>query len=161
MRGLQKNKQNIYYSLLSGIREVYETDKHENIVMDEIDGEHYPHHGLYPGEHLYPAIGHIPRSIGERSVYEAPVPLSVNISAARGSADVAVFGTDLDYSKTICTTIMDLPITETSIVWYETEPVIRQDGTADEASADYSVVAIARSLTNVIYALRKRAEDAK
>ena len=159
MRSLNKNVQGLYYSLLLGTAEFYDLDENGNVIMDEVDGEHYPRRGLYPGEYVYPAIGHIPRIRGERDVYAAPVPFSINISAAKGTSEADVFGTDLDYSKTISTTDMTLPITETSIIWYESSPVIREDGTVDEASADYSVVAIAKSLNNAMYALKKRAKD--
>ena len=50
---------------------------------------------------------------------------------------------------------MALPITETSLIWIETEPVINA-GVVDESSADYSVVAVARSLNSVVYALKNR-----
>ena len=35
----------------------------------------------------------------------------------------------------------DLPITETSLIWYGMEPVLLEDGSADPSSADYKVAA--------------------
>ena len=35
----------------------------------------------------------------------------------------------------------DLPITETSLIWYETEPILLEDGLANPNSADYKVAA--------------------
>ena len=35
-----------------------------------------------------------------------------------------------------------LPITETSLIWYETKPVLLEDGSADPNSADYKVAAM-------------------
>ena len=35
-----------------------------------------------------------------------------------------------------------MPITETSLIWYETKPVLLEDGSADPSSADYKVAAM-------------------
>lgn len=140
MRSLKKNMQKLYYSLYSDQITEYETDGAGNIVYDEIDGEQ------------------IPRIKAERAGYNNPVLFNANISAAKGTSDAEVFGVALDYTKTISTTDMTLPISETSLIWFETEPVYRQDDAVDESSADYSVVAVARSLNNVVYALKKRAK---
>jgi soluble P-type ATPase len=48
-----------------------------------------------------------------------------------------------------------LPISETSKIWKESEPVIKADGIVDIDSADYSVVAIGKSLNSVLYAIKK------
>ena len=65
----------------------------------------------------------------------------------------------LDYTKTISTCDMTLPISETSVIWFESEVKYNTDGTVDSSSADYSVVAIARSLNNVVYAIKKLAKE--
>lgn len=87
--------------------------------------------------------------------YSAPVSFYANISPAKGSSQEEVFGKNLDYSRTIVTCDMTLPIDEFSRIWIETNPVIKSDGTADGDSADYSVVQIARGLSSVAYALKK------
>ena len=91
----------------------------------------------------------------EETVYSKPLPFYENISPAKGSSQEEVFGKNLDYSRTVVTCNMTLPIDEFSRIWIETKPVIKPDGTADGDSADYSVVAIARSLNSVAYALKK------
>lgn len=140
MRDLRKNNQKLWYAIYDNQVTIYETDISGNIVYDVIDGKE------------------IPRIKAERAGYNNPVPFYANISAAKGTSDAEVFGVALDYTKTISTTDMTLPISETSLIWFETESVYRQDGTVDESSADYSVVAVARSLNNVVYALKKRAK---
>ncbi|MBR1852659.1 MAG: hypothetical protein IJ794_05875 [Lachnospiraceae bacterium] len=140
MRSLKKNQQKLWFATHSNQITIYETDGAGNIIYDNIDGEQ------------------IPRIKAERAGYNNPVPFYANISAAKGTSDAEVFGVALDYTKTVSTTDMTLSISETSIIWFETEPVYRQDGTVDEASAGYSVVAVARSLNNVVYALKKRAK---
>lgn len=140
MRSLWKNMQKLYYSLYFEQITIYEKDSDGNIIYDEIDGELYP------------------RIIAERAGYGEPKEFYANISAAKGSSDSEVFGVSLDYTKTISTTDMTLPISETSLIWYETTPIIKDDGTVDESSADYAIVAVAKSLNNVVYAIKKRAK---
>lgn len=140
MRSLKKNQQKLWYSTYADQITIYERDENGETVYDEIDGEKYP------------------RIIAEKAGYNNPVSFYANISAAKGSSDSKVFGVSLDYTKTITTTDMSLPISETSLIWFETEPVIKDDGTVDESSADYAVVAVARSLNNVVYAIKKRAK---
>ena len=139
MRSLRKNQQKLWYATYNSQIVIYETDKSGNIIYDEIDGQQ------------------IPRIRAERAGYNNPVPFYANISAAKGTSDAEVFGVALDYTKTISTADMTLPISETSLIWFETMPIIK-NGVVDEASADYSVVAVARSLNNSVYALKKRAK---
>lgn len=140
MRSLRKNQQKMYYSTYAGQITIYQRDESGNIIYDEVDGELFP------------------RELATKAGYSNPVSFYANISAAKGSSDSEVFGVSLDYTKTIATADMTLLISETSLIWYETEPVIKADGTVDEATADYAVVAVARSLNNVVYAIKKRAK---
>lgn len=87
--------------------------------------------------------------------YTAPVSFYANISPAKGSSQEEVFGKNLDYSRIVVTCDMSLPIDEFSMVWIETKPVLKSDGTADGDSADYFVVQVARGLNSVAYALKK------
>lgn len=138
MRSLKKNQQKLWYSTYADQITIYERDSDGNIIYDEIDGERFP------------------KIIAERAGYNNPVSFYENISAAKGASDSEVFGVSLDYTKTISTSDMTLPISETSLIWFETEPKYNADGTVDSSSADYSVAAIARSLNNVVYAIKKR-----
>lgn len=141
MRDCKKNQQELYYATYSDQITEYYRDSDGNIIYDEIDGEL------------------IPRIKCERAGYNNPVPFCANISAGKGTSQEEVFGVSLDYTKTISTTDMSLPLDEKSLVWFETEPIYNADGTVNEASADYSVVGIAKSLNNVVYALKKRAKE--
>ena len=137
MRSLRKNMQKVYYSLYSGQITVYERDEVGEIVYDEIDGELYP------------------RIITEIAGYSKPVFFDANASAGKGSAQEDVFGKDIDFSRTISTTDLTLPIDELSIVWIESEPVYSDDGSVDPDSADYKVAAKpARSLNQLMIALK-------
>lgn len=141
MRSLKKNKQNLWYSTYADQITEYYLDSDGNIIYDEIDGEQ------------------IPRIKCERAGYNNPVSFNANISAGKGTAQEEVFGVSLDYTKAISTSDMNLPISETSLIWFETEPTYNADGTVNEVSADYSVVGIAKSLNNLVYALKKRAKE--
>lgn len=89
--------------------------------------------------------------------YSAPVSFSANISAGKGSSQEEVFGKELEFSRTISTTDMTCPINEHSLIWIETEPVLKPDGTADPDSADYMVVTKpARSLNSIMVAIKWR-----
>lgn len=87
-------------------------------------------------------------------LYEKPVPFRGNISPARGNADEDAFGTNLDYSKTISTARMDLPIDEHTLIW-EGDPKAADDGTTVFDNAQYRVVAVARGIYHVKYAIQK------
>lgn len=141
MRSLKKNQQKLWYSTCADQITEYYRDSDGNIIYDEIDGEQ------------------IPRIKCERAGYNNPVSFYANISAAKGTSDSEVFGVSLDYTKTISTCDMALPISETSLIWFETEPTYNADGMVDSSSADYAVVAIARSLNNVVYAIKKLAKE--
>lgn len=142
MRSLKKNKQNLWYSTYADQITIYQRDENGNIKYFD-DGE-----------------GNlIPIEIETKAGYNNPVSFYANISAAKGTSDSEVFGVSLDYTKTISTCDMTLPISETSLIWYETEPRYNADGTVDSSSADYAVAAIARSLNNVVYAIKKLAKE--
>lgn len=138
---MKKNKRRIYFATYSEQITIYKKDDDGNIVYEDIDGE------------LIPVI------IAEKAGYSEPKEFYANISSGKGTSQEEVFGVSLDYTKTISTSDMSLPLDERSLVWFETEPIYNSDGTVNEASADYSVVGIAKSLNNVVYALKKRAKD--
>lgn len=74
--------------------------------------------------------------------YSAPVEFRAGLSAGNSDADDSPFGKDISYDRIISTVKKDLPITETSLIWYETKPVLLEDGSADPRSADYKVAAM-------------------
>lgn len=141
MRSLKKNMQKLYYSLYSEQIVIYERDSDGNIIYDEIDG------GLYP------------RIIAERAGYGEPKEFYANISMSSGEANQAEYGFDIgSYEAVLVTTDKTLPLNELSLIWHTTEPVVGADGVVDEATADYSVIAVKPSLNSVKYLLKKRAK---
>lgn len=92
--------------------------------------------------------------------YSAPVMFEASLSSGKGSAQKEVFGADVDFTRSISTTNLGLPITETSLVWYETEPELLPDGSANPDSADYEVAAPpADGLNVLVIALKSRAKN--
>lgn len=73
--------------------------------------------------------------------YSAPVEFKASMTAGKSDSDASPFGKDISYDRIISTVNKDLPITETSLIWYGTEPVLLEDGSADPSSADYKVAA--------------------
>lgn len=85
--------------------------------------------------------------------YSEPVAVNANISAARGTADLDAFGIGANYSKTIVTDDITLPIYKSTILWVDNEP--DEYGEAGEIKHDYVVVAVARSLNSLTIAIKE------
>ena len=92
---------------------------------------------------------------GEYKVtYENPVALMANVSAARGESTTRQFGEDVRYDRIIVLDDPEHPITETSVLWIDTPPEIKADGTTD-TPYDYIVKQVAPSLNSVSIAVSK------
>lgn len=136
MRSLKKNQQLIWYSTYADQITIYERDENGEIVYVDVEKT-------------------IPKIISERAGYSKPVSFCANVSAGKGTAQEEVFGKDIDFTRTISTTDLTLPIDELSLVWIESEPKYLEDGTVDPNSADYKVAAKpARSLNQLMIALK-------
>lgn len=138
MRDLKKNEQKIWYSTYAGQVTDYYRDSDGNIIYDEIDGEM------------------IARIKGDRPSYNAPVGFDICVSAGRGKAYEKVFGSDVDFTRSMSTTDLSLPIDEKSIIWIESPPAFLPDGSVDPNSADYKVAAKpAKSLNTILIAIKQ------
>ena len=92
--------------------------------------------------------------------YSKPVFFSANISAGKVTAQTEVFGKEIEFTRTVSSTDLSLPIDETSLIWYESKPRLKADGTADPDSADYTVAApLAKGLNSVMIAIKKRQKN--
>lgn len=101
-------------------------------------------------ENIFDSNGHRTGEHGKN--YGTPVAMVANISPARGTTDLEIFGEDLNYTRTICTDDVNCPITEESILWIDTEPC---DHLGNPYPHNYVVTQIAKSLNNIMYAIRK------
>ena len=87
-------------------------------------------------------------------VYDTPVEVKANVSAARGEATTRQFGDDESYDRIIVLDDPRIPIAVTSIFWIDTLPEIAEDGSADTPH-DYIVKQVAASLNSVSIAVSK------
>lgn len=83
-----------------------------------------------------------------RIQYTEPIKVRMNISAARGTADIEQFGINSNYTRTLVTTDMQCPIDKDSIIWIGKEP----DG---ETPHNYVVTQVAKSLNSITYAIKE------
>lgn len=91
---------------------------------------------------------------GEQDItYETPVSFMANISPARGTADLDAFGINADYTKTIVTDNLTLPVDKSTILWIDKTP--DKDGEAGTIKHDYVVVAVAKSLNSMTIAIKE------
>lgn len=79
--------------------------------------------------------------------YTKPVELRINVSAARGETYLRQFGDSLEYDRVLVTSDMNVPITESSVVWI--------DESDTRKPHNYVVKAIARGLNSVSYAIKR------
>ena len=100
------NKQKLWYALQGDVVPRYERDSEGNIIYDEIDGEQYP------------------RQTGEYdTLYYPPVEFIGNISFKLGWGFAHIYGITLgDADAILLMNLHELPIDETSLIWFQNEP---------------------------------------
>lgn len=134
MRTLAKNKQKMFYALLIGEQPIYELDDNGNKIIDYVDEE---------GNIYY-------RETGETElVYSDPVLFYANISMSSGESQTQEYGVDVsNYDAVLVLDKDEIPITETSLIWFESEVGYRDNArtNVDGHSADFKVLAIKPSL---------------
>lgn len=133
MRTLNKNTQKMYYANQDRVVPIYEYYEDEDGNM-------------------------IPLDTGEtKLVYGEPIEFKGNISLSNGGeVEVQEFGLNLgDYSAILVVGKDYIPLSETSLIWHDTEPTKDIDGNTNEFSADYRVVKVSDSLNVSKYALQK------
>ena len=143
MRCLKKNKQNLYYALLIGETPEYELDEYGNKKIAYVED----------GVTYYVETG------TKLLLYSAPVAFEGNIALSGSDVIRQEFGvSDERYEAVLVQNKGELPITETSLLWYQTPPqtkIIDEKTYADDATADYKVLKVIPSLNNDRYILSK------
>ena len=131
MRCLNRNKQALYYALATASTASSEAKK---VVVDGV--EVYVEDGDYI------------------QTYSKPEPFKMNIVFTGDSTTDAEFGVDRTaYDAILMDDLNSIPITETSLIWFESEPPTT---TSDGKTADFSVVAVKNSLNYFKAILKKR-----
>ena len=83
---------------------------------------------------------------GEHEVsYTTPVKARMNVSGGRGAADVAMFGMNATYSRSIVTDDLTTPFSVETVFWIDKDP--------DTEPFDYRVVGVSRTINQVVLAL--------
>ena len=89
---------------------------------------------------------------GEYKVsYTEPVKTLMNVSGGRGQADIALFGLTQTFGRTATTEDLDVPWNTETVMWIETDP--------DTEPFDYRVVAVSRTINQVVLALSEVETD--
>lgn len=143
MRTLRRNKQHLYYAMLIGTMPEYALDKDGNKILDEVASD---------GTVTYKRTG---RKVNQ---YSEPQGFMANISFSTSDVVETEFGVDLSgYDAVLVMDKDEIPITETSLLWYRTEPVFKDaDKTIlDESSADFKVLQVKPSLNYTKYILQR------
>ena len=133
MRTLNKNTQKMYYANQDRIVPIYE-------YYEDAEGNLIP---LDTGD--------------TKLVYGLPVEFRGNIAmSSGGEVEIQEFGlSQADYSAILLVDKDYIPLSETSLIWFESEPKMDNDGNTDEFSADYRIVKVSPSLNVSKYALQK------
>ena len=87
--------------------------------------------------------------------YADPVEYHINVSAARGTADLEQFGINENYTKTMVTNDVNCPISETTRLWIDKEAMVTEDEVTTITPHNYVVVSVARSINSVTYAIKE------
>lgn len=134
MRTLLKNKQGLYYALQIGEVPIYE-------YYEDEDGHRIP---LETGEY----------EMG----YSEPIEFDGNIALSGGESKTVEYGIDVSgYDATLVVDKGSLPLTETSLIWHESEVGYKNTEMqiVDGNTADYKVLKVVPSPNGQKYLLGK------
>ena len=85
---------------------------------------------------------------GETEItYTTPVKTLMNVSGGRGQADIALFGLVSNFSRTAVTEDLETKFNTETVFWIDADP--------DTELHDYRVVAVARTINQVVLALEE------
>ena len=136
------NKQKFFYANWQEATKEYKTDKDGNIIYVTVNGKQVPEEKVLP------------------ATYSDPIAFYASMNMGGHEAEITEFGVDAtSYSAVLTTPKGYVNITETSLIWFESEPKFKQVGVntvVDEASADYHVVKVRSSLNYDRYLIAKR-----
>lgn len=130
MRCLNRNKQTLYYANLID-REASEST--ETIIVDGVEVS------VDEGDY--------------QLTYDVPTEIIANITFSGNESTDVEFGVDRTAYDAVIVTSLDQPLTETSLIWFSNEPPITIN---DGNTADFSVIAVKRSLNTFKAILKKR-----
>lgn len=143
MRNVRKNMQKLRYALYSDEVPVYETDAQGNIIHDTVDGEQ------------------VARIIDYKSGFSELVEFTGNIVFQGSSSEAEVFGVSIGaYDSKLVLSNGKIPVTETSLIFKESNPQYDSKGDLKESSADFRVIKVAEGLNDTVYLLQRIVHNA-
>jgi len=153
---LLTNEQEMKYSLQMKERiPIYETDDDGNVIYKSYEDDEGNLINILDDDG-----NKIPETTGDYEYkYSTPVSFCANISMGCSDTQAEIFGIDPSgYDATIVTERNALPLTETSVIWFQSEPTYKDEDEAipNPKSADYQVVKVVDSLNYTTIVLRKR-----
>lgn len=135
MRTLRRNEQKMQYATFIGKVPKYQLDSNGNKVVDFVDES---------GTTFYRTTG------SEEMLYADPIEFFANISLGGGESAPVEFGIDASaYDASVVYDLNKYPITETTLIWYTSQPVFigtGDDRHVDPKSADFTVTKVKPSL---------------
>lgn len=142
MRTLRKNEQKLFYSLFVSNSPKYELDEDGNRIIDSYDDF---------GNPIYLEVGE------NEDTYSQPVEFWACIDGNVRETLMKEFGTinSPNYAQIVAKTgLYDFKVG--TLIWKDSEIEYKEDGTPDEASADYDVIGILDEQTdNTTFFLHK------
>lgn len=143
MREFRKNQQGLHYALLIGEIEEFALDDNGNLILVGYDNDNEP---------IYEMTGKTVLT------YAKPVKFNSSISFGGSEVDLLPFGiSNADYDATLVLDKGTIPVTETSLIWYESEVLYKdnQQTIVDSKSADFTIVKIVPSQNQKVYVLKR------
>lgn len=143
MRTLNKNKKKLKYALFHENEPEYVLDENGEKIIEFVDED---------GNVYYKQTGNFKTYYGELTEFLG------NISLSGGESREVNYGVDVSAYDAVL--IMDkdvLPITETSLIWHESEVVYKdvEETEIDTKSADYKVTRVSPSINQTKYLLER------
>lgn len=87
--------------------------------------------------------------------YGNPVEYEINVSAARGTADVEQFGINENYTRTMVTNDMSCPIEESTRLWIGKDATVTVNEVTTVTPHNYVVIKKAPSINSITYAIKE------
>ena len=87
-----------------------------------------------------------------RTTYGTPTAIKTNVSASKGTTDLALFGTNIVYDRTFVVDDVTCAIDEFTKLWVDKAPYDSQNNLTTH---DYIVVKKAQSINSITYAITK------
>lgn len=141
MRTLNKNKVKMYYANQIAETPIYERNADGTVKTIVVDGAETPVISGY-----------------DYNSYSLPVEFIGNIALSGGEVANVEYGIDdSSYDAILVVNKGDVQISETSLIWHETEPRYKdvEETIVDPYSADYRVTRVSPSLNESKYLLNK------